>query len=43
MARAFEGECMRRRPGDEPLTLVKCHGYIEPLKGRRLSVAKATT
>ena len=25
MARVCEGECMERSPGDEPLTLTRCH------------------
>ena len=28
-----EGECMRRGPGDEPLTLMRCHSYMKLVKG----------
>ena len=38
-----EGKCMRRSPGDEPLTLTKCHSYMKPLKGGSPSVAEPTT
>ena len=34
-----KGECMGHNPGDEPLTLKGCQGYIRPLKGGSPSVA----
>ena len=40
--RAFEGECMGSSPGDEPLTLTRCHSYMKPLGGN-LFVAEDTT
>ena len=43
MVRIFEGECMGHSPGDEPLKLMRCHSYINPLKGGSLSVAEPTT
>ena len=36
-------ECMRCSPGDESMTLMKCHSYMKPLKGGGPSVAKPTT
>ena len=36
-------ECMGHSPGDEPLTLMRCHSYMKPLKGGSPSVAKPTT
>ena len=30
MARIYEGECMGRFPGDEPLTLTRCHSCELP-------------
>ena len=35
------GECMGRRSGDEPFTLMRLHSYIKPLKGGSPSVAKS--
>ena len=32
MAGVYEGECMGHSPGDEPLTLKRCHSYMKPLK-----------
>ena len=37
------GECMGRSPGDEPLTLPRCHSYMKPLKDRSQFVAESTT
>ena len=38
------GECMGRSPGDELLTLTRCHSFgLKPLKGGSPSVAKPTT
>ena len=31
------------RGGDKPLTLMKCHSYMKPLKGGSWSVADPTT
>ena len=39
----FDGECVRHRLGDEPLTLIRYHSYMNPWKGGSLSVAKPTT
>ena len=39
----FEGECMGCSPGDEPLTLTRCHSYMKPLKGGSSFVAESTT
>ena len=39
----FEGECMGRSPGDEPLTLTRCHSYMKPMKGGSLFLAELTT
>ena len=41
--RVCEGECMGHNPGDEILTLTRCHSYKKPLKGESLSVAELTT
>ena len=38
-----EGECMERSPGDKPLTLTRCHSYMEPVKGGSPFVAEFTT
>ena len=43
-----EGECIGRRPGDEPLTLTRCYSFelsqlYEILRGGSLSVAKPAT
>ena len=38
----YKGECMGRSPGDEPLTLTRCHSYMKPLKGGSPSVAEPT-
>ena len=43
MAEVCEMECMEFSPGDEPLTLTRCHSLMKPLKGGNLSVAKLTT
>ena len=37
------GECMGRRSGDEPLTLMRCHSKMKPLKGGSPYVAKPRT
>ena len=34
MAGVCKEESMRRSPGDESLTLMRCHSYMKPLKGR---------
>ena len=34
-----EGKCVGHHLGDEPLTLMRCHSYVKPLKGGSLSVA----
>ena len=39
----LEGECMLRSLGDEPLTLMRCHSYMKPLKVKGPSVAEPTT
>ena len=31
---------MGRNPRDEPLTLMRCHSYIKPVKGGSLFVAE---
>ena len=31
-------ECLGRSPGDDPLTLTRCHGYMKRLKGGRKCV-----
>ena len=33
MVGVCEGQCMRHSLGDEPLTLMRCHSYMKPLKG----------
>ena len=38
-----EEECMGHSPGDEALTLMRCHIYMKPLKGGSLFVAEPTT
>ena len=38
-----KGECMMRTPGNEPLTLTRCHSYMKPWKGGNPSVAELTT
>ena len=38
-----EGRCMWCCPGDEPLTLTRCHSFMKGLKGGNPSVAKSTT
>ena len=43
MAGVCEGGCMGRSQGDEPLTLTRCHNFMEPWKGGNPSVAKPTT
>ena len=43
MAEVCEGECMVRSPGDEPLTLMRCHSYMKPLNGGSPFVAEPTT
>ena len=40
MAEVCEGECIRRSLEDEPLTLMRCHSYMKPLKGGSPSVAE---
>ena len=45
MATVCNGECMGRRPGDEPLTLTRypvvgCHRYMKPVKGGSPLVAE---
>ena len=42
MVRAHEVECMGHSPGDEPLTFMRCHSYMKPLKGVSLFVAEPT-
>ena len=37
-----EGDCTGHSPGDEPLTLMRCHSYMKPM-GESLSVAEPTT
>ena len=39
----WDGECMERCPGDEPLTLTRCHSFMNPLKGGSPFVAEPTT
>ena len=38
-----EGECTGCSSGDEPLTLMRCHSYMKPLKGGSPFVAESTT
>ena len=40
MVGVCEGECVGYHPGDEPLTLMRCHSYMKPMKDGYLSVAK---
>ena len=37
------GECMGCSPGDEPLTLMRCHSFMKPLKGEIPSVVETAT
>ena len=39
----MSGECMDCSPGDEPLTLKRCHSFMKPWKGGNSSVAKPKT
>ena len=41
--RFVRGECMGCSPGDQPLTLMRCHSYMKPLEGGSLSVVNPTT
>ena len=38
-----EEEYMERSPGDEPLTLTRCHSYMKSLKGGSPFVAEPST
>ena len=37
------GEYIGHSLGDEPLTLTRCHSYMQPLKGGSPFVAESTT
>ena len=41
MAGVCEGECVGRRPLDEPLTFTSCHSCIKPLKVGNLFCGQA--
>ena len=40
---ACERKCMGCSLGDEPLTLMRCHSYMKPLKGGSPSVGEPNT
>ena len=43
MVGVCDGECMKRCTGDEPLTLMRCHSFMNPLKGGSPFLAELTT